>query len=79
MSSKANALFDVRKCRVCGCTDDDCSGCIARTGKPCRWVERDLCSACKAAMVAYRTPISDTPAPVYIDGHGIWGLRLKTE
>lgn len=33
-------------CRVCGCTDADCSGCIARTGAPCSWVERDLCSAC---------------------------------
>jgi len=36
----------VRRCRVCGCTDADCSGCIARTGKPCYWVAADLCSAC---------------------------------
>ncbi len=35
-----------RRCRVCGCTDDDCSGCIERTGHPCCWVEDDLCSAC---------------------------------
>lgn len=37
-----------RSCRVCGCTDDDCSGCIARTGQPCGWVagEADLCTAC---------------------------------
>lgn len=35
-----------RTCRVCGCTDDDCSGCIERTGVPCYWVENDLCSAC---------------------------------
>lgn len=34
------------KCRVCGCTDRDCSGCIARTGQACSWVEDDLCSAC---------------------------------
>jgi hypothetical protein len=33
-------------CRVCGCTDDDCSECIERTGEPCSWVEPDLCSAC---------------------------------
>ena len=33
-------------CRVCGCTDDDCSGCVERTGEPCYWVEPDLCSAC---------------------------------
>lgn len=40
-------IFDVRRCRVCGCTDDDCSGCIERTGRPCWWVEHDLCSACQ--------------------------------
>lgn len=34
-------------CRVCGCTEDDCSGCIERTGMPCYWVEEDLCSACQ--------------------------------
>ena len=38
------------KCRVCGCTDDDCGGCYERTGEPCYWVEADLCSACAAAM-----------------------------
>jgi hypothetical protein len=38
--------LEVRMCRACGCTDDDCSGCIARTGWPCSWVEPDLCSAC---------------------------------
>lgn len=37
-----------RTCRVCGCTDEDCSGCVARTGEPCSWVEVDLCSACAA-------------------------------
>ncbi|GHT29172.1 hypothetical protein FACS18942_10170 [Planctomycetales bacterium] len=35
-----------RNCRVCGCTDDDCSQCIEKTGEPCHWVEWDLCSAC---------------------------------
>lgn len=35
-----------RRCRRCGCTDDDCRRCITRTGAPCHWVERDLCSAC---------------------------------
>ncbi len=38
--------IDVRRCRVCECTDADCSGCIQRTGKPCHWVSADLCSAC---------------------------------
>ncbi len=36
----------VRRCRVCGCTDEDCRQCIAKTGHPCHWVEVDLCSAC---------------------------------
>ena len=36
-------------CRVCGCTDDDCSDCIRRTGGPCHWVEADRCSACAQA------------------------------
>jgi hypothetical protein len=38
--------MSVRTCRLCGCADDDCSGCIERTGEPCHWVEPDLCSAC---------------------------------
>lgn len=36
-----------RKCRVCGCTEDDCSQCIEASGEPCTWVEYDLCSRCK--------------------------------
>lgn len=35
-------------CRVCGCTDDDCSQCIEAQGKPCHWVEADLCSRCES-------------------------------
>lgn len=35
-----------RKCRICGCTDDNCKQCIERTGKACHWVEADMCSAC---------------------------------
>lgn len=33
-------------CRRCECTEEDCSGCIERTGEPCYWVKPDLCSAC---------------------------------
>lgn len=40
--------LDVRTCRVCECTDADCSGCVERTGKACHWVSADLCSACAA-------------------------------
>lgn len=45
-TEKQNPETAVRKCRVCGCTDNDCSQCIAKTGSPCHWVEDDLCSAC---------------------------------
>jgi hypothetical protein len=34
------------RCRVCGCTDDDCRQCIEALGYPCFWVEKDLCSRC---------------------------------
>lgn len=40
------ASSSVRSCRECGCTDNDCSECVARTGMPCMWIETDLCSAC---------------------------------
>jgi hypothetical protein len=40
------ALITERHCRECGCTDNNCTGCIVRTGEPCHWVETDLCSAC---------------------------------
>src|SRR6185369_8330102 len=34
-------------CGVCGCTEEKCAGCIARTGQPCHWLdpERTVCSA----------------------------------
>ena len=34
------------KCGRCGCTDDNCSGCVERSGHPCHWVGPNLCSAC---------------------------------
>lgn len=37
---------DERKCRICGCTALNCLQCIKKTGRPCHWVEEDLCSAC---------------------------------
>lgn len=45
----ADEAAAARRCRVCGCTDADCSGCIERTGEPCTWVEPNLCSACTEA------------------------------
>jgi hypothetical protein len=35
-----------QQCRVCGCTQD--CGCLdVRTQMPCRWIESNLCSACR--------------------------------
>lgn len=48
---------DVRRCRICGCTDDDCSGCIGRTGARCHWVAADLCSACVSPGFSTRVRI----------------------
>ena len=38
---------DVRTCRVCGCTDKDCSKCIKIQGYACHWVAPNLCSRCE--------------------------------
>lgn len=38
------------ECRVCACFDEDCSGCVERTGEPCSWVDPTLCSACFLAL-----------------------------
>lgn len=66
----------MRACRICGCTDDDCSGCIAATGVPCSWVpgEVDLCSACKVqglpeliAQVDAHEGVGPCVCPVTID------------
>lgn len=76
-----------RTCRVCGCTDDNCKGCIERTGEPCQWVEEDLCSACvetylfEAAPDAPRLPDGVTSVVAATDGAKLgtatwWGDRM---
>jgi len=42
-------------CQVCGCTDEDCTDCVDRTGEPCAWVEPALCSACVGSPKARPT------------------------
>lgn len=37
----------LRRCRVCKCTEYNCSQCVKKTGQPCSWIEDDLCSACR--------------------------------
>ncbi len=61
---------EVRTCRVCGCTDDDCSQCVEAQGHPCHWVEHDLCSRCAAHLA---TPTA--PGAVAGPGSGSGGVR----
>jgi len=61
----------VKTCRVCGCTEDDCSGCISRTGQPCHWAADDLCSACQAGygvMIRVKCSGSTNVASVRVGG-----------
>jgi hypothetical protein len=48
----------IAACRVCGCTEEDCTSCVRATGTACSWVTDDedpdamtgdLCSACTPA------------------------------
>lgn len=36
-------------CRICGCSDENCIGCIEITGAPCSWAneKQDVCTACE--------------------------------
>jgi len=61
--SKMRKFKKAAACRVCGCTDDDCSGCVAKTGGPCYWVEPDLCSACATPMQIKESRASCSAAP----------------
>lgn len=35
----------MKECIKCGCTDDNCTACVEKTGQPCMWLG-DKCSAC---------------------------------
>jgi len=43
-----------QKCVFCGCTDEDCRGCLERTGESCTWRAENLCSACRGRDDALR-------------------------
>jgi hypothetical protein len=48
------ARVEMPHCRICRCTEANCSKCIERTGKPCSWAtaKKDLCSACQPLVEA---------------------------
>lgn len=43
---QGESLEQIMSCRICGCTDDNCTECVRKTGESCYWVEPGLCSAC---------------------------------
>jgi len=49
------------RCRVCGCTGNDCRQCVEAQGVACHWVEVDLCSRCEepGLLVGDRKDISN--------------------
>ena len=51
---------EVLQCRKCGCTDNDCSQCVEKTGRPCFWVTEDLCSACCDKNIKIKWTVSKT-------------------
>jgi hypothetical protein len=57
--------WDEQVCFFCGCTDENCSGCVERTGLPCYWVYEDLCSAC-----------AEDPTWIQCEGYGLAALEM---
>ncbi|MEO7016624.1 MAG: hypothetical protein ABI130_14480 [Leifsonia sp.] len=55
LESPGGAQIEARSCRVCGCTDADCSGCVERTGRARHWSlsAPRLCSACEDNMTVF--------------------------
>jgi hypothetical protein len=64
-------VIEVRRCRVCGCTDDRaCEG-------GCSWIEADLCSAC--VETAERFAVVLTKPSVGDRSHAILLIRENAE
>jgi hypothetical protein len=59
-------IVRARSCRVCGCTDDNCVGCVARTGHPCFWVRADLCSACASLELLLEQALERARAGLWV-------------
>lgn len=70
------------KCADCGCTDDDCTQCVERTGQPCYWAneEKTLCSSCaQRRRGGIETPIQRAIETMIIASEHIQrGLRPLT-
>jgi hypothetical protein len=59
---KTGKKWDPGVCRICGCTEEDCSECIMATGEPCTWADgtEAICTRCVCPVQAGTGPcISD--------------------
>ena len=56
-------------CTICGCTDNNCSQCIEKTGEPCFWVDsgHEICSACYDDLVLSDQNESRIPIPLIMN------------
>lgn len=70
--------MNVTECRVCECTEADCGGCVEKTGRPCRWVEDDLCSACVAMDAAHVLKMGPLPLVKLAELVGVDGLVIHS-
>ncbi|GAB3884433.1 hypothetical protein [Terrabacter terrigena] len=71
----SSGVFDERRCRVCGCTDDQ--ACPGAGTMPCHWIAWDLCSACQPAVIGpkgVRFPLTVQRYPA--DVGGLLGLAV---
>lgn len=50
-------------CKICQCTDNDCSQCIEKTGEACYWVDysHEICSRCYFELVELDSEGSKVP------------------
>lgn len=77
-------MVNERKCKMCGCTDNDCRQCIKRTGRPCYWFDQDLCSACATSPLFKAAP-GYPPNPIlryrvlYVGAEGDIGIFGETD
>jgi hypothetical protein len=56
-------------CKICGCTDNNCSQCIEKTGEACYWVDcsHEICSRCYFELVELDSEGSKVPFSLILE------------
>jgi len=70
--------MSLTECRVCECTEANCTACVEKTGRPCRWVEDDLCSACVALDAAHALKMGPLPLKRLAELVGVNALVINS-